>query len=340
MTLPIIWEGEIIEIRTSAGLETCAGTFSSMDRFAVELHATAGFARDWGPVDVRWLDEEDYASAVCAVGSGCTHDQDVYVAEVPLDHELVHAAYQNEYGYGVYPLVLGEGVAEYFGDDVSRQGDVPSIQEVVDTRDDYLTGGGYVRAGHFVSYLIETRGLEQFNSVMSRSRGDDAPPQLGPIFSEVYGETLDDLLMEYSSYSECSRRSWRRPVLECEGEALPWDRSGTIPAISFADDLECDDPATIGPRNGRVWTTRVFEIEEPGEYRFTMNTDGGDTSLRTAKFVACDADCAAPFDVVIENDPFGAAKYEVAAPGRYYMQLERSSDLDAFVSVEVSGPRP
>lgn len=158
-----IWRGDNLDIY---GYDVeqdyyCGGTFAHMDEFMGRVSEVFGAQPDPQPI-VRVGPPEFYERYCPESSTGCIDYPDVTVIRadrLPLDHELVHLAEQEVAGC---PVLLAEGLAEYYALSSRNRPVQPwNIEDAIKATLDEtmsLPGQYYPLAGHFIGFLIETRG--------------------------------------------------------------------------------------------------------------------------------------------------------------------------------------
>ena len=147
--------------------------------------------------------------------------------------------------------------------------------------------------------------------------------------------TFDSAVAEFrESYPACTRASRTRFLVECAQDPIPFDNGRMEPTF----DLDCDGEFTLGPLDGKMWTSFTFEVEEAINLRLQtpFATDSDDLALACPstelEVIDCDRGCLADPDLYIPwwsgaNGP-GSFTDETRAfqPGRYLVRLSRDVD--------------
>ena len=136
------------------------------------------------------------------------------------------------------------------------------------------------------------------------------------------------------SYPACTRASRTRFLVEGAQGPIPFDKGRMEPTF----DLDCDGEFTLGPLDGKMWTSFTFEVEEATNLRLQapFATDSDDLALACPstelEVIDCARGCLADPDLYIPwwsgaNGP-GSFTDETRAfqPGRYLVRLSRDVD--------------
>ena len=111
----------------------------------------------------------------------------------------------------------------------------------------------------------------------------------------------------------------------CSLPLEPWD--GKV--VTLTANVFCDQDDVLGPAQDDVmFTTRGFQVDEPGSYLLLASQPEGWSGFRIVKCGSCwDA-----FDVQIEP---GAMETHELTPGRDYVLFGRTLDAPADVGLAV-----
>ena len=155
---PISWEGEHIRFGTSDDDSViCGGTLPYLDHVAGHLGEV--FGRPDVLIDYYWV-PGGVVDEYCEAGAwGCSTERGIFSQYVVHQHELVHAVRAPNLAY----LPLEEGLADAFGDDWNPAPYVfeGEIDDLLRHPSRHFPGNGYALAGHFVSFLRVTHGVER-----------------------------------------------------------------------------------------------------------------------------------------------------------------------------------
>jgi hypothetical protein len=333
---PVVWAGEHLEYAPQAGAyEPCAGTLPYMDRY-VELAAeVVGVELEQPLVYVQGSDE---AESFCEDEGtlGCTFRDSVYARVAPQEHELVHGVRASQ---GFSHLFFEEGTAEAFGDDAAMPMRVAAHGDLLEALGSASGERGlptrwYPRAGHFVAFLHEEYGPEVTTALLQQTNAYSSAAQAIAVIEETTGVPFDELRQDYELEPSCEQAQYRYPMFACE---QPVDlRARCDETVTLAEHIRiaCDDPGTIGPRNGEIWTYLALEVEQDGEYLVTAFDPTTSFSPLAIK------ECALGCDSVLHEQLLGFDPYGIPVQlhaGRYSVKLVRHEDYPGEVEVSVEG---
>ncbi len=329
---PITWEGEHLRFGTEADeAQLCAGTLSHLDGVAGYLQGVFDSSTDI--IDYYWLPEG--TEPFCPDGAeGCATEQGVFSRFTVHQHELVHGLRLSR----LMAMPLEEGLAEAFGDDWDPSyGLEDDIRSVLREPTAHFPGSGYGRAGHFVSYLVASHGLDAVLALESTTGYDSSFDRLRDGLHGALGQDLETTLASYeANYPACDLRTYRDKGFDCS--RAPGLLAPTVvgESVEHSVSLRCDDPAVIGPRFGLRWTTVSVEIAEAGRYHITATPrDLAGYELVQAR--RCDMSCLEyPDDVLSRSTGTSIVGGFCLEPGRYLFRFEideRTTDGGYDVSV-------
>ncbi len=273
---------------------------------------------------------------------GCVHDETVvYSRRAPHEHELVHAVRGFE---GSAHKFFEEGAAEMLGgDDDLNPSRVPAEGDLREGLEAGRLGAPlpdpwYPRAGHFSAYLHEHHGPEVTKALLLETTQASTADEAIAVLEDATTMPFDELVADYEATEPfCDETRWYRyPLYPCDAPEALRPRCDDDVAIPIEASLGCDDPWTLGPREGEVFTYVAFDVPVDGTYRFERAPrEGADTARIDIK--GCEMGCrskytALPYDDLIE--------YVDLRAGRYSMRLTRRADRDTptSMSVTISGP--
>lgn len=196
----------------------------------------------------------------CSSGaSGCTFGgKNVWSRMSAVSHEIGHCA-EIDLGGELSDLVYSEGWAEGFS---GR----PIFGPTMTLSDSAGRGGNPAySADHFVRWLFDSFGVEQFVAVYRATERRSGYDNFDAAFQDVYGVSFEAAQARYRSESALVYPGEGR----CNGELV--ERAGA--AWDIAVELDCAEPGTEGPHPGidlasraYMFTTRVMAVEAAGEY--------------------------------------------------------------------------
>lgn len=319
------WVGDHLEIWTAEDAQVCGGSFDALDQHA-ELVANYAAARGLTPRSGRyryyWLSRDAFeAEDPCDGSNGCFRRAGPAIYTwFFTEHELVHAEFAS--GHSSF---IDEGLAEMLGDSAVEpiEAGPPSTRAIMDeTRGRTLEGVYYARAARFVRSLEALEPEAYLQSVVATRRADDAEQTLRRI--EGAGVDAEAAIELDAQIETCWMDAVRVALSECAQDPIPWSDDGW----SASGRLDCGSADTLGPTGGdtpKVWTTRVFDIEEPGLY--TVVFDAGERT--DARLVGCDNDvCGSGFNypnnfvALFRGQPV-PVEFEA---GRFWFRVSRALD--------------
>ena len=181
-------------------------------------------------------------------GTGCFKDGLINTRWEALPHEFVHAVAVHLANPADF---WAEGLAEALSGARTERGE----DRVLDIVDADNLDFSYRTAGHFVRWIIESRGIERFTHFYG-----------GDVFDAVYGATLAEIEQEFETDAP-----WSYPPLEsCDLPVL-----GQV-AGGYDDTIEIDcgeDPWTMRFDGSvpNVSAQRSFEVDEEADFALTVS---------------------------------------------------------------------
>ncbi len=334
---PITWVGEHLEYAPQEGAyELCAGTLPYMDRY-VELVAEATGVEIEHPLIYVHGSEE--AETLCddETKLGCAFPGGLYARVAPQEHELVHGV---RAAYGFSHPFFEEGTAEAFGDDARMPMRVPAHGDLLEGIESATWGRGlpiewYPRAGHFVAYIHEQYGFEVTMALLEETDRQSSAAQSIAVVEETTGVPFEKLRQSYDLEPTCSQSQYRYPLYACEEPALLQARCDGTEAVNIPVTVACDDPGTLGPRDGEIWTYLAFEVETDGEY-LIFSYSPVNASFQRLELKECALGC----DSVLVEQGVGILLDQGPVflhAGRYSMKIVRPEGEPGEVSVAVLG---
>lgn len=309
-----IWEGTHLQYSTTTSGPVCRGSFYRQEQHAVELARLLGFEL---PEPIRFTrvtpaEIPDHCNGLSVLG--CAHFDSPYAFSIKSFHyhEIAHSVATLGGIEGAKPFA--EGFAEVFSDGGEAATDRVPIDEVI--RGFAFEEAHADTAGLFVRFLLERHGLDPLVDFMRSTDYDTGFAQFSPIFEDVFGEPLATAMDEFAAYPSCSKMVNRVALLDCDLPLAPWEGR----TVTLLADVACDQDDVLGPtQDGRMFTTRGFEIAEAGKYLFFTPSPEGWSGFRVVK---CGS-CLDPVDFQLEP---GAMALRDLTPGRYYVMFGRSVD--------------
>ncbi|MCX4243757.1 hypothetical protein [Paraliomyxa miuraensis] len=333
---PIIWSGAQLDYAPQPGAyELCEGTLPYMDRY-VGLVADAMGGEVERPL-IYVHGSEDGDSPCERDGVGCAFRDGVYAKVAPQEHEIVHGV---RGWYGFSQLFFEEGTAEILGDDARfemRETSNGDLMEGIEAASDEtgLPFRWYPRAGHFVAHLHDRYGLEVTRALLLETDASSGAERAIEVIEDVTGVEWEDLVDEYAKEPECDQARFRYPLYGCEEPTALRARCEGDEAVFIRERIACDEPGTVGPRNGEIWKTIAVDVPEDGEYTFFSWVEEGAAGSRLVV-----EECALGCDKIMAEMSLG---FDIPIPvvflrkGRYALRLTRPEGAGTDASVRISG---
>jgi hypothetical protein len=335
---PITWSGQHLDYAPQPGAyPLCHGTLPYMDRHVALVADAMRMQLDRSLVYVHGSEQED---SFCTHEDtlGCAFDDSVYSLVAPQEHEIVHGVRGMA---GFSHLFFEEGAAELFGDDAELSLRIVAHGDLVEgieaaTSEHGLPLKWYPRAGHFAAYLHDRHGpevtaalLEQTDPYSSASRAIEATER-------TTGLPWSDIQRDYEVQPECDQPHYRYPLYGCEEPAALRARCDGDAAVFIEERIACDDPTTLGPRDGEIWKVIAVEIPVDGEYLLFSYTDeevvGASIRLEECSMRCDSIRIDASMGVQLPLEPV------FLRAGRYALRLTRPMEVEGSVELEISGP--
>jgi hypothetical protein len=306
------WEGEYV---TAYGYgyteaDVCGGSFAELDGHTAMIRAELG-VEDAPPSVFRWLSPDFFESErPCPYDSaGCAPLDGAVAQTLPNMHEVTHTLTQHISSDGC-PRLLDEGLAmRYYIYEpwevlAPTWGDATmSLREAMEIGFEW-TGTYYAHAARFVSFLVETYGLE---SIVQLCEVLPMEPRLATwddAVRNIYGITLEQLLADYDEYPECSFSQMRARLWGCSG---PPDFTFPADGNEYVVEAGCED---LQATNAAFWTgdaillRRVY-VQEGMLIRISassLGTSGTAATYMVSECAPCSEDPGV--DVEISDDSY------------------------------------
>lgn len=261
-------------------------------------------------IDYRWMSEGFWSRhAKYWDVTGYASGAEVFSIPIAHQHELSHAVSHFVHG-GTCTPVLDEGLAVLLDDaDSSFEDHGMWTIEI----EDLLTFQGvagqreYLRAGHFVAFILESYGIDGFSRLCRSSIRDGAPTldAWDAATRSALGLTLEQVLADYAAYPECNQHQTRLRRTECDGDPDVIVSASEPTFFSFR--FACDEPEVVGDADGRMRRVLQVHVPVPGTYSIAVD-DGSEVGSRAV--VALHEQCLA-----CSESPISAAFADVDLTG-------------------------
>lgn len=332
----VTWEGENLYYAPDAGVyPLCEGTLPYMDRYvALVSEAMGGQAR--GPL-LFVHGREDHERCIEQEAFGCARWNHVSALVAPQEHAIVHGVRRrSEYAQ----IFIEEGTAEVFGDDARLPLRMPAngdLMEGMESSGDtgYLALEWFPRAGHFVAYLHAHYGKELGGDLLSQTIATGSADGVVRVIEAFTRAPFADLRAAYEAEPICDQAHYRYPVYACDApEALRARCDGDV-ALEITERIACDDPTTIGPRDGEMWKVIGVDVPEDGEYVLSARAPEGSAEASLV-LKECSMRCdSIRLERSIGTDPSSESVFLRA--GRYEVRLTQPEDVPGSVVLRIEG---
>jgi hypothetical protein len=332
---PIVWSGEHLDYAPAEDLEVCSGTLPYMDHFVSLAAAEMDIEIDGRLVYVYGSQEVDACKEY-----GCSFDDGtIYARGLPFEHELVHGVR----GFaGSSHSFFEEGAAEMLGGVSSGPGgSVPAgtLLEGIELSSGHrrLPFSWYPRAAGFAAYL-HGRGSDLTEALLWSTDKDTSAKAAVDVLEAAAGLPFDDLVADYENGPDCEvAAQYRYPLYACDTpEVLRLRCDGEL-AVRIVERIACDDPTTLGPRDGEIWKYIAFDVLVAGRYTFNRTSDqeAGSIAVRECVHGCGAATFSGP--IYANTDGFFGDMSVFLPPGRYAIRISRPEDSPGIVTVWIEG---
>lgn len=126
----------------------------------------------------------------------------------------------------------------------------------------------YPRAGHFSAYLHQYHGADVTKALLRETTPSSTADDAIAVLEEATAMPFEELIADYEDAEPfCDEaRRYRYPLYPCDApEALRSRCDGDV-AVPIEESLACDDPMTLGPREGEVFKYVAFDVPSDGMY--------------------------------------------------------------------------
>jgi hypothetical protein len=338
---PIVWSGAHLDYAPLEHAEpVCAGTLPYMDRYVGLAAAAMRVDLDEPLVYVHGSRDD---AALCEA-LGCTFiDGRIYSLVAPYEHELVHGVRSfADWSHAFFE----EGAAEMFGGDSSFPSRIPADGELLEgietaSAGNRLPDAWYARAGRFSAYLHDRHGPNVTEAILRDTDWDASAEAVVDVIEAETEMRFEEVLADYAAEPVCHEAAqYRYPLFPCDApEALRARCDGAV-AVRIEEQVSCDDPSTLGPRDGEIWQYVAFDVPVAGEYTLEHASElapAGWIEVRECA-MGCGAITVANLITRTYADPEAASNPSVfLRAGRYALRLSRPAAAPSAVSVWIRG---
>ncbi len=310
------WSGDHVSFGTDSNEQICAGTLQALDDHANILFQL--FDIEPHPIEFYWIQEPELYSDHCPPSYGCTTGVRVVSKSPVLFHEIVHAVVFDDIQG---PTPFEEGLAVVYGNALLPLETLEPIEEVLG---DFRDQDGSM--GRFVHFLIEEHGLDSVLEFLAV-----APARATKIvkyeaeFNAVFDESLETAIERFEQYRECDYKEVYRIMRGCQNEDVSPMIEGQW---RFEVALDCSSSDVVGPHEGRVWTTRTFDLEQENLVTTSISSASTTTEARLLKCSSCS-------DALNRLYPVGDTT-EVLPAGRYVLEVSTRVSEPSDVAIIVT----
>lgn len=268
---------------------------------------------------------------------GCAFRDSVYSLVAPQEHEIVHGVRGT---VGFSHLFFEEGTAELFGDDTKLSLRVPAHGDVLEGIEAARADGGlplqwYPRAGHFAAYLHDRYGAEVSEALLRETDAYSSAARAIDVIERATGMGFEELRAGYEGEASCDQAHYRYPLYACSEPAALRERCDGEVAVTIRERVACDEPGTLGPRDGEIWKYVAFEVAADGEYWiFSYSSESAAGSRIAIK------ECSMRCDSVLVEKATGIElelEPVFLRAGRYELRITRPVGEPGEVEVKIWG---
>ncbi|MEX1367511.1 MAG: hypothetical protein AB1Z98_30565 [Nannocystaceae bacterium] len=320
MRPPLGWFRSLLVVGTVGSPLACTEPLPQIRYVTDQAEIGTDFGHSICPSELAWLDGHiEYVEDLLDAGSderieiylyqsvppqchlfGC-YTEEGYIASNwnALDHEVVHAVVDR---IGDPPPFWSEGIAEALTRRGTYRGYRQAVSENVMASDS--TEVDYATAGHFVRWLIQTRGIESVRMVLE-----------GGSVEHAFGQTLAQLEAEYEEDAP-----YAYPPIRDACDFLPLP---AVDEVSWSEDIaiSCDREGIF--RFEGFWLSAVRTVQLPAG-RYELRVSGGEG----ARIVGCqDREWSQPPPEMVNGDVPNAVEDGQTAWGVLF-ESERTHMLD------------
>jgi hypothetical protein len=273
---------------------------------------------------------------------GCTfEDGRVFSLVLPLEHELVHGVRS---AVGWSHNFWEEGTAEMFGGDSHFAGRAPAEGDLLDgievsSEGKRLPDQWYPRAGRFAAYLDRIPGVTE--ALLLGTDPRSTAREAIDVVEAATGRPFDELLVGFALEPTCTEAAeYRYPLFPCDAPEALRPRCEEGAAVRIEERIACDDPSTLGPRDGELWKYVAVDVAVEGDYAFRPASELDPAGWMEVR------ECAMGCGALMFAEPIRHTYDEPDAvfvepvhlkAGRYALRLSRPADSPSAVSVWITG---
>jgi hypothetical protein len=329
--------------------DACAGSFEGLDDYTERVREFLGIRSDRRHY-YMWMSPEFFAGFCPKFAGACARDNTVFTPRLPDMHEVTHVLASDEWGETAY--LLEEGLATYLEEPFVRERlidgesvDAASIKALMTARS--ASKIDYAVAGHFVSFLVETRGIEAFTELYQQVPDDPSLADWQRSVTEVYGVTLDGLLAEYEYYPLCSDQQYRAKLWGCDGEPDyvfsprvgdnlgPASRSVGLAAPAsgavYEFEADCSDPRAMNWITDGILITRLVQFTEGTQIQAKVEIDGEPVSGPVFMAQECLPCLEYPLIIAETTD-----EWTFVYPGNYIIMLTLDASVGSSIKLTLT----
>jgi hypothetical protein len=241
-------------------------------------------------------------------------------------HELVHAVSSDNFSL---PTAINEGLAEVFDDPTTAQ---RLNENVLDVLLDFNgVDANYPTAMHFTQFLVDVYGMTEYLAFLKALEDCDDLDTINEASVVAFFTPIEDLIAEYLEYPECNEITNKIAVPECGAAPQEWSQveGETFEYMLMKFEMSCESMDVKGPRNGRMWSSQVFEVEHESRHCVQAVSDSSSARIDIVK---C-APCSASFISFVAPN---SSECVTLSPGEYYVRVEQDLKPAGEVSLLVS----
>lgn len=215
-----VWSGEHVTVYGYGYDEAaaCGGSFAELDGHTAMIRDELGL-NEAQPSVYRWISPGYWEELgdPCLGLFACAWFGEVMSPVLPHMHEVVHTI-TDHIGSDGCPRLLDEGLAMVYDAPTPTSYLYPTPEfPLRDLMADGVSTHGlqYVRAAHFVSYLVETYGQRSIVELCEALPREPSLERWEAAIPAILGVTLEELLADYDLYPWCTYPQMRARLWGC-----------------------------------------------------------------------------------------------------------------------------